>query len=220
MKKRIGICLSGCGVLDGSEIHEAVLTLLAVERAGAEGVWMAPDTDQTDVVDHVKGEPVSGERRNVLVESARIARGKISNLKNVRAEDIDAVIFPGGYGAAKNLSTFATAGANCRVHPEVERLIRELHAAGKPIGVMCIAPTIAAKVLGEKKVLLTIGSDRETAAALQKMGAEHRECMADDCVVDWENKVVSTPAYMLAKGPAEMADGIERLVNRVVDLTR
>jgi len=220
MKKKVGVCLSGCGVMDGSEIHEAVLTLLAIERAGAQAVWIAPDIDQMHVVDHVKGEPVSGERRNVLVESARIARGKIKPLREVKAEDLDALVFPGGYGAAKNLCTFAVDGADCKVNPAVERLVRDMHGAGKPIGVMCIAPAIAAKVLGEKKVLLTIGKDLATAGALERMGAQHRECLVNDCVVDWENKVVSTPAYMLAAGPAEMEEGIEKLVSRVLDLTR
>lgn len=220
MKKRVGVCLSGCGVLDGSEIHEAVLTLLAIERAGAEAVWMAPDGDQMHVVDHVKGEPVAGARRKVLVESARIARGEIQNLKDVKAEEIDALVFPGGYGAAKNLCTFAVDGADCQVDPEVERLIREMNEAGKPIGFLCIAPVIAAKVLGSKNILLTIGKDSETASAVGRMGGRHRECEANECVVDWENKIVSTPAYMLAKGPAEMVDGIEKLVNRVLDLAR
>jgi enhancing lycopene biosynthesis protein 2 len=220
MKKRIGVCLSGCGVMDGSEIHEAVLTLLAIERAGAEAVWMAPDGDQMHVVDHLKGEPVAGARRNVLVESARIARGEIQNLKDVKADGIDALVFPGGYGAAKNLCTFAVDGPDCQVDPEVERLINEMSEAGKPMGFLCIAPAIAAKVLGDKKILLTIGKDSDTASALGRMGAEHRECEANDCVVDWANKVVSTPAYMLAKGPAEMIDGIEKLIHRVLDLAR
>lgn len=220
MKKQIGVCLSGCGVYDGSEIHESVMTALAIEQGGGEVVWMAPEGDQMHVVDHVTGDPAEGERRRILVESARIARGKIKQLKEVRASDIDGLIFPGGFGAAKNLCTFAVDGPECKVDPEVERLIREMNEAEKPIGFMCIAPALGAKVLGKKRILLTIGNDPATASALEKMGAEHRECMVNDCVVDWKNKIVSTPAYMLADGPADMADGIEKLVLRVLDITR
>jgi len=216
MAKKIGVCLSGCGVMDGTEIHEAVLTLLAIQKAGADAVCMAPDTPQMHVVDHVRIQPAEGESRNVLVESARIARGKIKPLENVRAADIDAIVFPGGYGAAKNLCTFAVDGPNCSVNPEVERIMCQMSDAGKPIGVICIAPAIAAKVLGSRKVLLTIGNDAETAAALEKMGARHKDCPVDRIVVDKENKVVSTPAYMLATGPADMADAIEELVREVI----
>src|SRR5512133_2943461 len=157
--KKIGVILSGCGVNDGSEIHEAVITLLAIDRAGAEAICMAPDIEQMQVVNHLTGTPVAGEKRNVLVESARIARGKIRNLKEVKGNEIDALILPGGFGAAKNLCDFALKGAACAVNPEVERLLREVHQAGKPIGALCIAPALVARILGKEQPTVTIGTD-------------------------------------------------------------
>ncbi len=218
MGKKIGVLLSGCGVMDGSEIHESVLTLLALDRLGAEAVCMAPNIAQMHVVNHLKGEPAPGQSRNVLEESARIARGKIKNIADVRAFDIDALILPGGFGAAKNLSTYAIRGAACEVNPEVARLIREVHAAGKPVGFICIAPVIAAKLLGSKQVRITIGTDKATAADIEKMGAVHEMCPVGECRIDKAMKVVSTPAYMLAKSVAEAAEGIERLVKEIVKM--
>src|SRR3990172_1601591 len=148
MGKKIGVILSGCGVYDGSEIHEAVITLLAIDRLGAEAVMCAPNVPQMHVVNHLSGEVEAGASRNVLVESARIARGKIRDLAEVRAEEFDAVMLPGGFGAAKNLCDFAVKGKDCEVRPEVARLIREVHAQGKPVAAVCIAPAVLAKVLG------------------------------------------------------------------------
>ncbi len=215
MAKKIGVVLSGCGVFDGSEIHESVLTLLALDRAGAKVLCMAPDVDQHHVINHLKGEEAD-EKRNVLVESARIARGNIEDIAGVRADDLDAVIFPGGFGAAKNLCTFAFDGPNATVNPEVERLIKEMFAARKPIGLICIAPAIGAKVLGDSGVELTIGNDAETAAGIEATGAKHVNCSVTETHEDPERKIVSTPAYMLGKGIGEVADGIEKLVRTVV----
>ncbi len=217
---KVGVILSGCGVMDGAEIHESVLTLLALDRAGAEAVCMAPNVDQYHVVNHVTNEAMKGERRNVLVESARIARGKIRDLKDVKANEIDALILPGGYGAAKNLSTFAITGDACSVNPEVQRLVREVHAAGKPIGAICIAPAVMAKVFGQEHVELTVGNDPDTAKALTKMGAKHIERTVREIHVDRKQKVVSTPAYMLAQSVKEAAEGIERLVKAVLEMVK
>src|SRR5512137_26815 len=147
-QKRVGVVLAGCGYLDGAEIQEAVCTLLALDRRKAKLVAMAPDVEQLHVVDHVRSAPVDGARRNVLAESARIVRGKIVDLAKVKAADLDALVFPGGFGAAKNLCSFATEGAKMKVNHQVERLVREMRAAAKPMGFVCIAPVIAAKVLG------------------------------------------------------------------------
>jgi enhancing lycopene biosynthesis protein 2 len=217
--KKIAVCLSGCGVFDGSEIHEAVLTLLAIDQAGARAICCAPDVAQSGVVNHLTNKPADGSR-NVLVESARIARGEIKNLKDVRTGDIDALVFPGGFGAAKNLSSFATDGPACRVNPEVERLVGEMLAAKKPIGAICIAPATLARILGEKDIhaRLTIGTDAGTAAAIGDMGCEHVNCGVREMVTDERHKVVSTPAYMLGKGPAEVFDGIRKLVGEVIRL--
>ena len=218
MAKRIGVMLSGCGVMDGSEIHEAVLTLLAIDRAGAEAVCMAPNVPQRHVIDHLTNEESKGETRNVLVESSRIARGKIRDVATVKANDVDALIFPGGFGAAKNLCDYAFEGPNCSVEPEVARLAIEVHRGGKPIGVVCIAPVIAAKLLGSERPQITIGTDKNTAKDLEKMGANHVACPVADIVVDKAHKIVSTPAYMLASSIKHAATGIEKLVKAVIDL--
>lgn len=215
---RIGVILSGCGVFDGAEIHEAALTLFFLDRAGAEIVCMAPNVEQFDVVNHLGGEGYS-EKRNVLVEAARIARGDIRELKDVDATMLDGLIFPGGYGAAKNLCNFAVKGADCTVHPEVEGLIKAVHKAKKPIGFMCIAPVIAAKVLGSFSPQITIGNDKDTAAAVEKMGAKHVVSTVEDIVVDQNNLIVTTPAYMLGPSIAKIGLGIEKLVNEVLRLT-
>ena len=217
--KKIAVCLSGCGVMDGAEIHESVLALLAVDQAGAKAVCCAPDVPISGVVNHLTGKPDSASR-NVLVESARIARGEIKSLKDVKAADVDALVFPGGFGAARNLCTFASDGANCTVNPEVERLVGEMLAARKPIGAICIAPAMLARVLGRKDVhaQLTIGTDAGTAKAVEQMGGRHVSCSVTDFVVDERHKVVSTPAYMLGKGPAEVFEGIRKLVGEVLRL--
>lgn len=216
--KKIGVCLSGCGVMDGSEIHEAVLTLLAIDRAGAAAVCTAPEMNQRDVVDHVANRGVAGDSRSVFAESARIARGQIRPLRDVTAEQLDALVFPGGFGAAKNLSDFALNGADCRVHPEVERLVLEMAAAKKPIGAMCIAPAILAAVFRGRNVALTIGDDVTTASTLGRMGATHRDCLVGDIVIDRQHKLVSTPAYMLATRISQAAEGIEKLVKAILEM--
>lgn len=217
---KIGVILSGCGVYDGSEIHEAVITLLAIDRSGAEAVCMAPNIDQMHVINHLKGEPAEGETRNVLVESARIARGNIRDIATVKAGDFDALILPGGFGAAKNLCDFAVKGPDCGVNPEVARLVRETVAANKPLAAVCIAPALLARVLGEDKrsPALTIGTDAGTAQALEKMGGKHIDCPVREFVVDRQNKIVSSPAYMLAGRISEAAEGIEKTVRALIEL--
>ncbi|SHI93307.1 Enhancing lycopene biosynthesis protein 2 [Malonomonas rubra DSM 5091] len=216
---KVGVVLAGCGVYDGSEIHEAVVTLLTLDRAGAEIVCMAPNIEQ-GVVNHLTGEQAEGSSRNVLEEAARIARGQISDIAQVKASDFDALIIPGGFGAAKNLCTFAFKGPDCEVNADVARLIREVIAAKKPLGALCIAPALVSKVLGEDKLphRLTIGTDPATAEALTSMGSTHVDCSPRDCVVDEANKLVTTPAYMLAGSIGEAADGIEKAVKAVLEL--
>ena len=215
---KVGVCLSGCGVFDGSEITEAVCTLLALDRAGAQVVCMAPDME-LDVIDHVT-QKATGEKRNVLVESARIARGEIVDIAKVKASDLDALIFPGGFGAAKNLCDFATAGADGKIHPEVARLAWEVHQAGKPLGAICIAPALMALLFKgrEEGVKLTIGTDEGTAKVLESLGAVHENHPPEEICVDEKHKVVTTPAYMLAQGPAQVWAGIERLVQAVLSM--
>ncbi len=215
---KVGVIFSGCGVYDGSEIHEAVITLLALNRAGAEVVNMAPDMEQA-VVNHLTGETVEGASRNVLEESARIVRGEISDIATVSAADLDALFIPGGFGAAKNLCDFAFKGPDCEVHPEVARLIREIVAAKKPLAAVCIAPALVAKVLGtDNGPQVTIGTDEDTAGAVSSMGATHVSCPVNEFVIDKENKIITSPAYMLASSISEAAEGIEKTVDALMEM--
>ncbi|ASV57110.1 Sigma cross-reacting protein 27A [Lelliottia jeotgali] len=216
--KKVGVVLSGCGVYDGAEIHESVLTLLALAKQGAEAVCFAPDKNQLDVINHLTGEPMS-ETRNVLIEAARIARGNIQPLSLASADELDALIVPGGFGAAKNLSNFASQGSECRVDDGLKNLAQMMHAAGKPLGFMCIAPAMLPKIF-DFPLRLTIGTDIDTAELIEEMGGEHVPCPVEDIVVDEDNKIVTTPAYMLAQNIAEAAIGIEKLVERVLVLSR
>jgi enhancing lycopene biosynthesis protein 2 len=209
MERRVAFVLSGSGVKDGTEIHEAVAALIALDRAGFRVFFTAPDVMQATTVDHVTGKP-SGEGRSVLREAARIARGSIRPLSSVKPDDYDAVVFPGGFGAAANLCTFGRDGAACSVNPDVRRLIEDALKEGKPIAAMCIAPVILARVVPGAR--LTIGRDPATAEAIRAMGAVHVECPVDEAVVDEEKRIVTTPAYMLANGPAEVFAGAESMV--------
>lgn len=214
---RIGVLISGCGFLDGAEVHESVLTLLALARHGHDVVVIAPDIDQRDVVDHHAGAPVDGASRNLRIEAARIARGEVVTPDD--AGELDGLVLPGGFGAAKNLSDFAVNGTGCSVEPGTAELIRSTIAAGKPLGAWCIAPAVVAATLrGEPSVQMTIGTDEGTAAALEGMGAKHVDCAVDDCVVDATHKVVTTPAYMLEGGIAAVARGIDKGVDAFCDL--
>jgi len=215
--KKIGVVLSGCGVRDGSEIHEAVLSLLAIDKMGCDAVCMAPDTVFT-TTNHLTMEETE-EKRNILVESARIARGNICDIKEVTADDIDAVLFPGGFGAAKNLCDFAVKGSGATVNPEIVRLLKEMHAAGKPIGAVCIAPALLAAALGKGlSPIVTIGTDVGTAAEINKTGAVHQDCPVTELVVDSRNKIVTSPAYMLATRISEVEEGISRTVKELIAL--
>jgi len=217
---RIGVVLSGCGVYDGSEIHEAVLTLLALDRKGATVICMAPDIAQAHVINHRTGEESPTESRNVLVESARIARGDIRDIASVAAADIDALVFPGGFGAAKNLCDFAFKGPECSIEPDVQRLVKEMMAARKPIVAVCIAPALLARVMGAEHVpvKLTIGTDADTGHAIETMGGTHVPCPVNDFVVDEEKKVISTPAYMLGQRISEVAAGIDKSIDALFRL--
>ncbi|AWM94980.1 isoprenoid biosynthesis protein ElbB [Pseudomonas sp. 31-12] len=217
MSKKIAVILSGCGVYDGAEIHESVITLLRLDQRGAEVQCFAPNISQLHVINHLTGDEMP-ESRNVLVESARIARGDIKDIREASVEDFDALIVPGGFGAAKNLSNFAIEGAGCTVQPDVLALTEAFAEAGKPVGLICISPALAAKIYGPG-VTCTIGNDADTAAAMNKMGATHQECAVSDIVEDKARKLVCTPAYMLAQSISEAASGINKLVDRVLELT-
>ena len=216
-KKKVAVILSGCGVYDGAEIHESVITLLRLDQRGAQAQCFAPNIAQMHVINHLTGEEMP-ETRNVLVESARIARGEVKDLREADANEFDALIVPGGFGAAKNLSNFAVEGDKCTVHPDVLALAEAFAEAGKPVGLICISPALAAKIYGPG-VVCTIGNDAGTSAAVVKMGGTHEECDVHDIVEDTQRKLVSTPAYMLAQTIGEAAGGIYKLVDRVLELT-
>lgn len=213
--KTCAVLLSGCGVYDGSEVYETVCTLLALDKAGVAYQCVAPDILQHHVMNHLTGEPMN-ETRRVLVEAARLARGNIKSLNNVHASDFDALIVPGGFGAAKNLSDFAFKQTAMVVEPSVLAFCRAFATAHKPVGFICIAPTLVSAIYGPG-VRVTIGSDKDTAHAIEAMGGVHCVSSVHECVVDDAHNVVTVPAYMLAKSISEAQSGIEELVQRVVE---
>ncbi len=213
--KKFAVVLSGSGVYDGSEIHEATLTLYAIAKNGATYEIFAPDVAQHHVVNHISGEEMN-ENRNVLVESARIARGAVSPLSDLDARQFDALIFPGGFGAAKNLSSFAFDGPGCKVHPDVEKAIKDMVSLGKPLGALCIAPVLLARVLGDAK--LTIGQDEGTARAIEEMGATHVGTSHGEIVIDEKYKLVTTPCYMLDANIVQIGEGAENAVKALLEM--
>lgn len=222
---KVGVLLAGCGVLDGSEIYESVLTILAIERAGAEVAAIAPDVPQDEIINHYSGGELrtgaaGGPTRNVLSESARIVRGKVTSLKEVSAHDFDAIIIPGGYGVTKNLCTYAVDEGEASVNDEVRRLINEMATLRKPIGALCIAPVLIALCLGDKKPSLTVGTDAKVTVDLQRMGAEVIATEVTDIHVDSRLNIVSSAAFLLAESVSEAEAGVTKLVNKVIDLAK
>lgn len=215
MKKKIAVVLAGCGVYDGAEIHEATLTLLAIHQQGADYQCFAPDMEQAHVINHLTGEEMA-ESRNVLVESARIARGNIRSLSTFKAAEFDAILFPGGFGAAKNLCDFAFRGAACTVNPDVEKAVRAMAKAHKPIGALCISPVVITRILGD--VAVTIGNDRDTAQAIKAMGGTHQVRSHGEVTVDPRHKVVTTPCYMLDANISQIYDGASKVVQAILSL--
>jgi enhancing lycopene biosynthesis protein 2 len=215
MSKKFAVILSGCGHQDGAEIHEATLTLWAVHKHGAEYQCYAPDIPQHHVLNHITGREMA-EQRNVLIESARIARGDILDLAGLSADDADGLIIPGGFGAAKNLCSYAFDGPDCMVNPDVAAAVKAMHDAGKPIGALCIAPVILAKVLGD--VELTIGQDETTAHNLTVMGARPVSTWQGEIAVDRANRIVTTPCYMLDSRVDRIGEGADRLVAAMLEM--
>ncbi|UAA38712.1 isoprenoid biosynthesis glyoxalase ElbB [Paraneptunicella aestuarii] len=214
--KRVAVILSGCGVYDGAEINEAVLTLLHIAKAGASYQCFAPDMEQMHTINHLTGEEMT-PNRNVLVEAARIARGDIKAVTELNVADFDALILPGGFGAAKNLSNFAVKGAAAEMQSEVLNVCKAFAAEGKPAGYICIAPAMIPLVYGPGSKT-TIGNDADTIKEIEGLGGAHVQCPVQDFVVDEDNKVVSTPAYMLAGSILEADEGISKLVAKVLSL--
>ncbi|HDZ45900.1 hypothetical protein LCGC14_0167620 [marine sediment metagenome] len=219
MTKQVAVVLAGCGVFDGSEIYETTLTLLRLDQLGIGYRCFAPDIEQHHVINHLNQEVVEGERRNVLQESARLARGEISPLSELLADDFDAVIVPGGFGVAKNLSDFASASDSMQVLEALKEALAGFREEAKPIGLMCIAPVMVPRLLGDG-IAVTIGNDPAVSGAISAMGGLHRSCSVEDIVVDLEHRVVTTPAYMLATRISEAATGIFKLVDRIDEMMK
>ncbi len=213
--KKFAIILSGNGVYDGSEIHEAVMSLYAIQLHNCTYQIFAPDVKQFHVINHLTGDEMN-EERNVLVESARIARGNILALSEFNAADHDILLFPGGFGAAKNLSSFAFDGSDCTVNPDVEKAIIAMHAVGKPIGALCISPVILAKVL--QNIEVTIGQDEETSTAIETMGAKALKTKQQEITIDYQNKIVTNPCYMLESSLIDIAEGAKNTVKALLEL--
>ena len=213
--KKFAVVLSGCGVFDGAEIHEATLSMYAIKKQGAAYDVFAPDVKQHHVINHITGEEMN-ETRNVMVEAARIARGKIKPLSQFDPDAYDAILLPGGFGAAKNLCSFAFDGPDCKVDPDTEKALKGMHKAGKPIGALCISPVILAKVLDNVK--LTIGQDQGTAEAVTKMGATHLSTNHGEVVSDDKHKVFTTPCYMLDADIVQIGEGAENIVQAMLEV--
>ena len=218
MSQRVGVILSGCGVFDGSEIHEAVATLVALDRHGLEAVCLAPDIDQMHVVNHLSGQVMEGENRNVLVEAARIARGHVSPLTAESVKDLSALILPGGFGAAKNLSDYAVSGAEMKVNGKVQSALQEAHRAGKPIAALCISPVILARIFGKESPTLTVGAEGADAENLEAIGARHQVTEHEQVVVDEQLKLITGPCYMLESTIGQIFRGADAVVARLARL--
>ena len=218
-KTKVAVVLSGCGVYDGSETFETVLTLLRLDEMNAAVSCFAPNIEQLHVINHLKGEQTLEQPRNVLEESARLVRGEISDLASADAELFDAVIVPGGFGAAKNLCTYAVDGENMKINQAFETFIRSAISLKIPIGLVCIAPVMSGLLFG-KGVLCTIGNDEQTADVIRRTGAIHSDCNVDDICVDETYRLVTTPAYMLASTITDASKGITKLVEKVLKMAQ
>lgn len=215
VKKNIAVVLSGCGVFDGAEIHESVLSLLALDRQGANYQCFAPDMDQFHVINHISGDEMD-ETRNVLVEAARIARGQIRPLSEFDTTAFDALLLPGGFGAAKNLSNLAIAGSECVVNADLQQAVTAMVEANKPIGALCISPAVIARILPGARV--TIGEDAGTAGAIEAMGGVHQKTTHAEVVIDQRLKLVTSPCYMLDASISQIAEGAENTVRALLEL--
>ncbi len=212
--KKFAVILAGCGVFDGAEIHEATLSMYSIMKNGAVYEIFAPDIKQHHVINHITGEEMN-EERNVLIESARIARGKISPMSAFDPEDFDAILFPGGFGAAKNLSSFAFQGAEGHIQVSIKKAIQDMNRLGKPIGALCISPVLIAQSL--ENVDLTIGSDPGTVEAIVKLGAKHIVTSHGEVIHDKKTNVFTSPCYMLDATILDIATGADNIIKAILN---
>lgn len=225
---KIGVLLSGCGVYDGTEIHEAVFTLLAIEENGAEAVCFAPDKDQAHVINHLDGSVESGEKRNTLKESARIARGKIQSINKTSIDHFDALVIPGGFGAAKNLNKWAFEGPDGDIDPAVKSIIHDMVIAKKPIAALCMGPTVIAKALQGSGIgtKLTVGSDKAKSPydikgisdGMETVGVMSVMKTIEEICVDEENKIVTAPCYMMEATITQVRDNTKMAIDKLISM--
>ncbi len=226
---KIAVLLSGCGVYDGAEIHESVLTLLALDKLGAEVICTAPNLSQHHVVNHLDGSE-QAETRNVLVEAARIARGNIKALNELDLAEIDAVVMPGGFGVAKNFSQWAFQGPDGDIAEEIKQFIVSVVKAKKPLAALCMSPAVVAKALQDSgvSVSLTVGTTaadspydiQAISDGLQATGAHAVMAPVNEIVVDKTHRIISSPCYMMSASIAQVQQGIEQACQALVDLVR
>ena len=214
--RKIAVVLSGCGNKDGTEITEAVSLIIGLSRLGAQLSFFAPDKEFA-AVNFLNNQKIAD--RNAMLEAARITRSQIADLETLKVDGFDALAFPGGFGAAKNLSNWAEEGANCQVLPSIERAIQSFYEGRRPIAGICIAPVLLAKVLGKHRIAVTIGDDAETIAELKKTGALHEICPVNDYITDRDHKIITTPAYMYGEAAFhEVFDGIQGLTQELMEM--
>ncbi len=215
--KKIALLLSGCGYLDGTEVTECVSTIIKLSELGTK--WTPFSISKSySPTSHFAPEHSPPGPLNCLEESARITRSQMTDLKEIRVKDYDALVIPGGYGVAKNFCSWALDGPSCSVDKNVKSVIEEFHSLSLPIGAWCIAPALVSRVLGQHNIQVTIGNDTETAAGIEKTGAIHVPCSVTDFVTDRENKIISTPAYMLQAQPHEVFQGISSALKELWEM--
>ena len=227
LSMKIGVLLSGCGVYDGAEIQESVLTLLAIEEMGAEAICISVDENQYHIVNHLTGEEMPGAR-NMLVEAARIARGKIHEISTISPSMIDALIIPGGFGSAKNFTKWAFAGPECEINPKVKLLLVNMINVGKPIVALCVSPIIVAKALQDSKIhtKMTIGTDQEPSPyditsfvdGLRTSNVETSMKSVHEIEIDSKNKIITAPCYMMEASILDVRKNIQKALEALKDL--
>jgi len=224
---KIGVLLSGAGVYDGAEIQEAVLTLLEIERMGYEPVCIGINAQQHHVINHLNGQE-QVQARNMLEEAARIARGQITEISSVVPAELDALVIPGGFGSAKNFSTWAFDGPEASIRSDVKLLLVNMYNVGKPIVALCVSPVLLALALEgiHPAPTLTIGSTQEASPyqisafqeGLQAKGIRTTDCSINEICIDATNRIITAPCYMLEATLPELQSNIAQALKALKEL--
>jgi enhancing lycopene biosynthesis protein 2 len=224
---KIGVLLSGCGVYDGAEIQETVFALLAIEELGAEAICLSVNKNQHHVVNHLTGEEMP-ESRNMLVEAARIARGAVHDISTFDNTQIDALVIPGGFGSAKNFTTWAFEGPNGSILPEIKELIQQCISDKKPIAALCVSPVIVGLALNQSdlQATMTLGTDKEKSpyeinafsSGLSQTGVQVEMKTIREIALDEKLKIVSAPCYMMDASIVEIRTNIQQAMQALIQL--